>query len=171
MRLESMQIDFECTRNPEHTHIRFNFFNSLLILIQSGCVCALCKFSFQISEGPVQLIYATNIQPSVDPRRKADQGNQRHDDRDDEERYSTEERGEPESSVTLPEGRAGTVKHFCGWRERQIIGLLGWELTEAIEGTRWPVDFSHGFQQQILQGRVKILSHEQSVAGGKKVNV
>ena len=57
------------------------------------------------------------------------------------------------------------------WREGQIIGLLGREFTEAIEGARRPVDFSHGFQQQILQGRVKILSHKQSVAGGKQVNV
>ena len=38
MRLESMQIDFECTPNPEQTHIRFNFFNALLILVQSGGV-------------------------------------------------------------------------------------------------------------------------------------
>jgi hypothetical protein len=33
------------------------------------------------------------------------------------------------------------------------------------------VDFSHCFEQQILQGGVKILSHEQSVAGGEQVNV
>jgi hypothetical protein len=32
--------------------------------------------------------------------------------------------------------------------------LLGWEFTEAIKDARWPVDFAHGFQQQILQGRV-----------------
>jgi hypothetical protein len=36
MRLESLQIDFECTRNPEQPHVRFNFGNSLLILDQSG---------------------------------------------------------------------------------------------------------------------------------------
>ena len=71
----------------------------------------------------------------------------------------------------MPEGRARAVECLCRWREGQIIGLLGGEFTEAIEGARWPVDFAHGFQQQILQGRVKILSHEQSVAGGKQVNV
>jgi hypothetical protein len=49
--------------------------------------------------------------------------------------------------------------------------LLGGEFTEPIKGARRPVDFAHGFQQQILQGGVKILSHEQSVAGGKQVNV
>ena len=63
------------------------------------------------------------------------------------------------------------VKRLCRLRERQIIGLLGWEFTEAIEGACWPVDFAHGFQQQILQGGVKVLSDEQSVAGGKQVNV
>jgi hypothetical protein len=53
------------------------------------------------------------------------------------------------------------------WGEGQIIGLLGREFTEAIEGARRPVDFAHGFQQQILQGGVKILSHEHPVAGSK----
>jgi hypothetical protein len=57
------------------------------------------------------------------------------------------------------------------WGEGQIIGLLGREFTEAIEGARRPVDFAHGFQQQILQGGVKILSHEHPVAGSKQVNV
>jgi hypothetical protein len=33
------------------------------------------------------------------------------------------------------------------------------------------VDFAHGFEQQILQGGMKILSHEQYVAGGKQVNI
>jgi hypothetical protein len=33
------------------------------------------------------------------------------------------------------------------------------------------VHLAHGFQQQILQGGVKIFSHEQAVAGGKQVNV
>jgi hypothetical protein len=49
--------------------------------------------------------------------------------------------------------------------------LLGGKFAEAIKGSRWPVNVAHGFQQQILQGRVKVLSHEQSVAGGKQVNV
>jgi hypothetical protein len=66
---------------------------------------------------------------------------------------------------------ARAVKRLCRLREGQIIGLLGREFTEAIEGAGWPVDFAHGFQQQILQRWVKILSDEQSVAGGKQVNV
>jgi hypothetical protein len=65
MRLESLQIDFECTCNPERTHIRFYFGNSLLILNQSRFVRTLCKFAFQFSESPVQLIYTTNVEPSV----------------------------------------------------------------------------------------------------------
>jgi hypothetical protein len=106
MRLESLQIDFEWTCNPEQTHSRFNFGNSLLILDQSRFVCTLRKFAFQISEGPVQLIYTTNVEPSVNARREADQGKQGHDDRNDEERYSAEKRGKPEGRVTLPEGRS-----------------------------------------------------------------
>jgi hypothetical protein len=71
----------------------------------------------------------------------------------------------------LPQTWARTVKGLSGWREGQIIGLLGREFTEAIEGAGWPVDFAHGFQQQILQGGVKVLSHEHPVAGSKQVNV
>ena len=64
-----------------------------------------------------------------------------------------------------------SVKRLCRWRERQIIGLFGREFTETIKGARCPVNFAHGFEQQILQSRVKILSYEQSVAQGKQVNV
>jgi hypothetical protein len=71
----------------------------------------------------------------------------------------------------LPQGRARAVVGLCRRREGQIIGLLRGEFTKTIEGTRRPVDFSHCFEQQILQGGVKILSHEQSVAGGEQVNV
>ena len=56
-------------------------------------------------------------------------------------------------------------------RKGRITGLLGGEFTEAIEGARWPVHFAHGLQQQILQGGMEVLSREQSVAGGKQVNV
>ena len=65
----------------------------------------------------------------------------------------------------------GAVKRLCCRREGQIIGLLGGEFAEAIEGACGPVDFAHGFEQQVLQGRVKILSHEHPVAGGQQVNV
>jgi len=40
-----------------------------------------------------------------------------------------------------------------------------------MEGSGRPVDIAHGFQEQILQSRVKILSHEQSVPRGKQVNI
>ncbi len=73
--------------------------------------------------------------------------------------------------MSLPESRAGAVKCLCRWRERQIIGLLSGKLTQTIEGARRRVDFAHRFQQQILQGGVKILPYEQSVAGGKQVKV
>jgi hypothetical protein len=49
--------------------------------------------------------------------------------------------------------------------------LLSRELTETIERARWRVNFAHGFQKQILQGGMKIPSHEQSIAGGKEINV
>ena len=55
--------------------------------------------------------------------------------------------------------------------EGQIVGLLGGEFTETIKGARFPVDFAHGFEQQILQGGMKIVSHEHSVADGKQINV
>ena len=54
--------------------------------------------------------------------------------------------------------------------EGQIVGLLGGEFTETIKGARFLVDFAHGFEQQILQGGMKIVSHEQSVADGKQIN-
>ena len=114
---------------------------------------------------------AVAVQPSVNARRKADDGNQRRDDRNDEEYDSIEKRRKPEGRVPLPEGRARAVKCLCGRREGQIIGLLGGKFTEAIEGARGPVDLAHGFQQQVLQGGVKVLSHEHSVAGGKQVDV
>jgi hypothetical protein len=49
--------------------------------------------------------------------------------------------------------------------------LLGWEFTEAIERAWCRVDLTHGFQQQILQRGVKLLSDEQPVSQGKQVNV
>jgi hypothetical protein len=38
--------------------------------------------------------------------------------------------------------------------------LFGWEFAKAIKGARRPVDLAHGFQQQVLQRGVKILSDE-----------
>src|SRR5215472_15740708 len=63
------------------------------------------------------------------------------------------------------------MKCLSRWREGQIIGLLGREFTETIKWPRCPVDFAHRFQQQILQGGVKILPYEQAVARGKQVNI
>ena len=84
---------------------------------------------------------------------------------------SIEERGKPVGRVPLPEGRARAVKCLRRRRKGQIIGLLGGELSETIEGSRSRVDFAHGFQEQILQGGVKILAYKHSVARGEQVNV
>ena len=113
----------------------------------------------------------TRVQPSGKGKCQANYGNQRHDDGNDKECDSIEERGKPEGRVPLPQSRARAVKRLRRRREGQIIGLLGGEFTEAIEGACGPVDFAHCFEQQVLQGRVKILSHEHPVAGSKQVNV
>ena len=55
----------------------------------------------------------------------------------------------------MPEEWAGAVERLCRRREGQIIGLLGWEFTEAIERAWCRVDLTHGLQQQILQRGVK----------------
>ena len=64
-------------------------------------------------------------------------------------------------------GRAESrLPDVCG-RNRgsfpRVLRLILWWLDRD---PRRPVDFSHGFEQQILQGRVKIVSHKHSVAGG-----
>jgi hypothetical protein len=46
---ETVQIDFEWARNFEQPHGGFNFSDSRLILQESGLVCALGKFAFELS--------------------------------------------------------------------------------------------------------------------------
>ena len=166
-----MQIDFEWARNLEHPHGGFNFCESCLILAKPGAVGAVSEFAFKISQSSVQLVDATNVESPVKPRCEADDGNERGENRNNKEYDSAEERGQPERRVALPEARAGAVKCLCRWRKRQIIGLLGGKFTEPVKGAGCPVHLAHSFQQQILQGGVKIFSYEQAVAGGKQVNV
>src|SRR5262245_48239108 len=168
---ETVQIDFEWARNFERPDGGFNFCESCLILAKPGAVGAVSEFAFKISQSSVQLIDAMNVEPPVKAGCKADDGNERGDNRNDKEYDSAEERGQPERRVALPEAWAGAVKCLCRWRKRQIIRLLGGKFSEPVKGAGCPVHLAHGFQQQILQGGVKIFSHEQAVAGGKQVNV
>jgi hypothetical protein len=43
--------------------------------------------------------------------------------------------------------------------------LLGGKFTEPVKGAGCPVHLAHGFQQQILQGGVKIFSARASCCG------
>jgi hypothetical protein len=46
---ESLQIDLEWACNLEQSHGRFNFDDSFLIVDQSGSICALSEFTFELS--------------------------------------------------------------------------------------------------------------------------
>ena len=131
---ETVQIHFERARNLEHPHGGFNFCESCLILAKPGPAAAVSEFAFKISQSSVQLVDAMNVEPPVKPRCKADDGNERGDNRNDKEYDSAEERGQPERRVALPEAWAGAVKCLCRWRKRQIIGLLGGKFTEPVKG-------------------------------------
>src|SRR5712671_273259 len=72
---ESLQIDFEWACNLERPHGRFNFGDSCPILDEPASVCALSEVKFEVSQSPVQLVDATNVQPSVKARREANDGN------------------------------------------------------------------------------------------------
>jgi hypothetical protein len=150
MNPETVQIDFEWARNLEHPHGGFNFCESRLILAKPGPVGAMSEFAFKVSQSSVQLFDTMNVEPPVKPRCKADDGNERGDNRNDKEYDSGEERGQPELRVALAEARAGAVKCLCRWR--QIIGLLGGKFTEPVKGAGCPVHLAHGFQQQIEAG-------------------
>src|SRR5215472_4412542 len=168
---ETVQIDFEWARNLEHPHGGFNFCESRLILAKPGPVGAVSEFAFKISQSSVHLVDATNVEPPVKSRCEADDGNESCDNRNDKEYDSGEERGQPERRIALPEARAGAIKCLCRWGKWQVIGLLAGKFTESVKGAGCPVHLTHGFQQQILQGGVKVFSHEQAVARGKQVNV
>src|SRR5262249_14290066 len=104
---ETVQIDFEWARNLERPHSRFNFCESCLILAKPGPLGAVSEFAFKISQSSVQLVDATNVEPPVKPRCKADDGNESCDNRNDKEYDSSEQRAQPERRVALPEARAG----------------------------------------------------------------
>src|SRR5262245_56228028 len=165
MNPETVQIDFEWARNFERPDGGFNFCESCLILAKPGSVGAVSEFAFKISQSSVQLIDAMNVEPPVKAGCKADDGNERGDNRNDKEYDSAEERGQPERRVALPEAWAGAVKCLCRWRKRQIIGLLGGKFAEPVKGAGCPVHLAHGFQQQILQGGVKNLFARASCCG------
>src|SRR5262249_13909046 len=57
-----------------------------------------------------------------------------------------------------------------GRRERQIVGPLGGKLTEPIERPRRRGNLADRFQQQILQRRVQVLSHQQAIAGSERTH-
>jgi len=88
---ETVQIDFEWARNLAHPHGRLNFCKSCLILAKPGPVGAVSEFAFKISQSPVQLVDATNVEPPVKPRCEADDGNESCDNRNDKEDDSGEE--------------------------------------------------------------------------------
>jgi hypothetical protein len=168
---ETVQFDFEWARNLEQPYGGFNFGESCLTLAKTAPVGALGEFAFKVSESAVQLVDTMDVEPPEKTRRETNDRNQCHDDGDDEEHDSIEERVQPEGRVALPEARARAVKCLRRRRERQIVWLLGGEFTKPIKGAGRPMDFAHGFQQQILQSGVKILSHDQVVARGKQVDV
>jgi hypothetical protein len=112
-----------------------------------------------------------NVHPSVKRKRQANDGNESQNDRNDKECNSIKKRGKPERRIPLPQSRPRAIKCLCRRREGQIIGLLRGIFTKSVEGARRPVNFSHCFKQQILQSGVKVVFHEQSVAGREHVDV
>jgi hypothetical protein len=90
----------------------------------------------KLISGVLMLIQAagtTNVEPSVKGRRKAHQGNQGREYWNDKEQDPTDERTDPKGCISLPEERSRAIERLCGRREGQVIGLFGWEFTEAIE--------------------------------------
>ena len=80
-----MQFDFVWTRNIETPHDRFKLRQSPLKVDEAGRVCVHSKIAFEMSQRSVQLADATNVQPSVQRKREANDWNQRGDDRNDKE--------------------------------------------------------------------------------------
>ena len=58
---ESVQVDFEWACNLEQPNGGFNFGESCLIFVQSGRVCALIEFAFEVSQSPVQSLDTTDV--------------------------------------------------------------------------------------------------------------
>ena len=88
---ESLQIDFEWACNLEQPYGRFYFGDSCLILDESASVCALSQFAFNVSQSAVQSVDTTNVQPSEEARREANDGNQHRGHRNDKKHDSVEE--------------------------------------------------------------------------------
>jgi hypothetical protein len=58
---ESVQVDFEWACNLEQPNGGFNFGESYLIFVQSGRVCALIEFAFEVSQSPVESLDTTDV--------------------------------------------------------------------------------------------------------------
>src|SRR5262245_15705671 len=58
---ETVQIDFEWARNPEHPHSGFNFCKSCLIRAKPGPVGAVSEFAFKISQSSGEIVEAEKV--------------------------------------------------------------------------------------------------------------
>ena len=76
---------------PLATARRSQFGDSCLILDESRSVSGLTEFAFEVSQRTVQLVDMTKVQPSVKGKREANDGDHRHDERNDKEHDSVEE--------------------------------------------------------------------------------
>ena len=117
---------------------------------------------------------ATRVQPSGKGKCQANYGDQRYDDRNNKERNSVEQRGQPEGRVSLPEGRARAVKCLRAVGERgKSFGCSAGNWPEQLQKRSGrPVDLPHRFQQQILQGGMEIpLAQSNRLREAKGVNV
>src|SRR4051794_11588034 len=119
----------------------------------------------------MQLSHAPSMQPSIKRNSKAEHGNQRDHNWDHEEHDTIEKGRKPKRRIPLPESGARAVKCLCRRGEGQIIWLLGRKFTDAIEGAWRPVDFTHRFQQQVLQGWVQVLAYKDSVSQSNQVDI
>src|SRR5262249_58034317 len=91
---ETVQIHFEWARNLEHPHGGFNSCESCLILAKPGPVGAVSVFAFKICQSSVQLVDAVNVERPVKPMCEDDEGNERGDNRSDDEYGSVDESGQ-----------------------------------------------------------------------------
>src|SRR4051794_30193294 len=161
MDFQSLQIDLERARNLQRSHGGSNFRKACLILVNVQCLCwPVDEFAFQIRQRTVQLVDTTKIWPAVNARSKTNEGKQCQQDRNDKEDDTSEKRAQPKRGVALPKGRPRAVKRCGCRRQRQVVGLLRREFTEIVEAAGSRVDFTHCFEQQILQSGVKSLSHK-----------
>src|SRR6516162_4981115 len=143
---EPMEVDLKRGSNLQCAHGGLDLGEPGPMLGQQRFVLALRDLALEPAQRPMQSDDTTNSQPMIKARCKADGGDKRRDDGDDEEQNTVKKRGEPERRVPLPERRARAVEALCGQRERQIVGLLGGKLTEPIERPWRRVNFANRFQ-------------------------